>query len=157
MKELESENPKWLQTAILELGVQEVAGKRANPKIVEYLNTCKTLPDPMKQTDETAWCSAFVNWCMERAGEPGTGLANARSWINWGSPLKLPKRGCVVVLSRESAGPTAGHVGFYVGHVPNANLTGQLVQILGGNQRNRVCVDLYPEHRVIGYRWPLEL
>lgn len=152
----EESSPKWLTAAIHELGVQEIAGKMANPRIVDYLSTCKTLPDPLKQSDETAWCSAFVNWCMARSGETGTGLANARSWLKWGSPLKQPKRGCVVVFSRDNAGPTGGHVAFYLAHKKSANLTANMIEVLGGNQRNRVCVQLYPEHRVLGYRWSLE-
>lgn len=52
-------------------GTKEISGDKDNPKIVEYHQSC-TL---QANDDETAWCSAFVNWCYIIAGmilNPGT-------------------------------------------------------------------------------------
>lgn len=129
----------------MENHVQEIAGDADNPRIVEYHSTttlCAT-------DDETPWCSAFVNWCMKQAEEARTKLANARSWLTWGSELKEPQVGCVVVLKRGSS-PTSGHVGFYIETI------GDHITVLGGNQGDRVKLSLFPKSQVLGYRWPKE-
>ena len=118
----------WMPIAIREIGVREYAGSAANPRIVEYLRST-TLGEPYNSSDETYWCSTFVNWCVEKAGYEGTDSAWARSWNNWGKELETPRRGCIVVFKRGSG----GHVGFYVGE------TGNTIKVLGGNQSDSVC------------------
>lgn len=138
--------PSWYRIALAEIGVQEVQGAADNPRIQEYI-AATTLG--AHQHDETPWCSAFVNWCMRRSGGVGTGRANARSWMDWGQELHVPRLGCVAVFSRDSAGPASGHVAFFVNKT-----TRKTLRVLGGNQGNRVCVAEYPESRLLGYRWP---
>jgi uncharacterized protein (TIGR02594 family) len=134
----------WMRVAAGELGQRERAGARSNRRIARYLRGVG-LPG----CDETPWCSAFANWCMVRAGIPGSGRPNARSWLGWGTPLPLtaPRFGCVTVLRRTS-NPALGHVGFWVG-----SRAGQVL-LLGGNQDDSVCVKSYPLSRVLGLRWP---
>lgn len=135
----------WIRVAVGELGQRERAGKRRNnPRILGYLRAVG-----LEGWDETPWCAAFANWCMARAGIPGTGRATARSWLAWGTALDLtrPRFGCVTVL-RRTANPTRGHVGFWVGTRP-----GQVL-LLGGNQNDTVCVKGYPLANVLGLRWP---
>lgn len=131
----------WMDHALAELGVHEVEGTGAAARVLEYLRTT-SLPPSMAATDETPWCSAFVNWCVSRAGLKGTGSAAARSWLTWGQPLAVPARGCIVVLTRDGG----GHVAFYL------RSSGGRVQLLGGNQGNAVCVRAYDQSRVLGYR-----
>lgn len=156
----DKQTPPWLACALAEVGVQEVDGKGANQRILDYLATTN-LPTRMKSSDETAWCSAFVNWCMLRSGIRGTNLANARSWLAWGVPQIQPKRGSVVVFSRNSAGPTSGHVGFYMGEYEVTKGTmwwkkgTRVINVLGGNQQNRVCAAEYPADRLLAIRWTL--
>ncbi len=128
-----------------ELGIAEAPGPADNPRIVEY-HQATTL---LAQDDEVAWCSAFVNWCMVSAGLAGTEKANARSWLDWGSPVdpRYAPVGSVVVLWRESFDSWKGHVGFLVGQ------SSRRVALLGGNQADRVCVRDYPADRVLGARW----
>lgn len=138
----------WLDAAYTELvaGVREISGPHHNLRILEYLRST-SIGDA--GGDETAWCSAFVNWCCRIARVDGTGLANARSWVHWGTEC-TPKVGAVVVLWRGTPTSQMGHVGFLVGastHSPN-------VCILGGNQDNRVSVAAFPASRVLAYRWP---
>lgn len=139
--------PPWLAIAMLEADVSEVPGRSDNPRIVEYLQST-TIPAEFHH-DETAWCSAFVNWCMREAGIVGTNQANARSWLKWGLPLLQPRLGCVVVFSADERGPKAGHVGFYVSETPQKH-----VHVFGGNQANRVCLEPRERRRLLGYRWP---
>lgn len=133
----------WLPIALAEVGVKEFPGDGDNPRIVEYLQST-SLEAPSATQDETPWCSAFANWCVERSGYEGTDSAWARSWLTWGRAARRPRRGCIVVLSRDRG----GHVGFWVGE------TGTQVRLLGGNQGDEVRVSGYPKKRVLGYRVP---
>jgi uncharacterized protein (TIGR02594 family) len=135
----------WLGVAKIEMakGVHEIPGNSDNPRIVEYLTTVG-LPH---EHDETPWCSAFVNWCLDKVGVLGTRRANARSFLSWGSELELPTVGCVVAFSRPPD-PSHGHVAFYLGQ-DTLN-----IHVLGGNQGNSVSVASYPKSRWLAYRWP---
>jgi uncharacterized protein (TIGR02594 family) len=138
--------PLWYSIAAAELGVHELAGVTNTARILEYHATTTLHAND----DETSWCSSFCNWALMRAGIHGTNSAAARSWATWGVPLQLPKLGCVVVLERPEAGPSAGHVGFFV----RASEDGKTVHLLGGNQAGKVCGADYPAARAIAYRWP---
>jgi uncharacterized protein (TIGR02594 family) len=134
----------WLQIALAEVGVKELHGSRDNPRILEYLRSTN-LPRPLAAEDETSWCSAFVNWCVERAGFEGTDSAWARSWLHWGRAITHPKRGCIAVLKR---GVDLGHVGFFLGEA------GAEIELLGGNQKDAVSIARFPKAQVLGYRLP---
>lgn len=134
----------WWPIAQRELGVKEAAGPADNPRIVQYLRST-TLDAPTASNDETPWCSAFVNWCVEQSGYEGTNSAAARSWLHWGRSLERPTLGCIVVLTREGG----GHVGFYAGE------EGDNLLIFGGNQSNAVRVSPYAKTRLLGYRAPI--
>jgi uncharacterized protein (TIGR02594 family) len=137
--------PIWMDIAEAELGVTEIPGPEAEGRIVEYLEST-SLGHPDNQTDETPWCSAFVNWCMVQAGYQGTDSAWARSWLNWGrEPEEEEYEGCICILSR---GKGSGHVGFLT------EWDDESVILLGGNQSNQVCYATYPVSRVLGYRVP---
>jgi uncharacterized protein (TIGR02594 family) len=138
------EDPPWLKAAYGEVGIKEAAGPLDNPRVIAY-HMSTTLDKAAAQKDETPWCSSFTNWCMEQAGYRGTDSAWARSWLQWGRPLEVPQRGCVVVFSR---GTSSGHVAFFIKEV------GPNILCLGGNQSDSVCEALYPKHRLLGYRWP---
>ena len=137
-------DPPWMEVASSEVGVKEYPGNGENPRILEYLRSTN-LSAPDSARDETPWCSAFANWCVERAGYAGTDSAWARSWLNWGEAIVKPTHGCIVVLQR---GINMGHVGFYLG------VSSGRVRLLGGNQSNEVCVSTFKKSDVLGYRMP---
>jgi uncharacterized protein (TIGR02594 family) len=146
--------PEWMTIAHAEWGrgVIEVAGVSANPRILLYLASTGLKGTKLALTDSTAWCSAFMCWVLERAGFRTTRSAAARSWLKWGAPLDHPRPGCIVVFDRSDPNnPNAAHVAFYTG---NDVRTGY-INVLGGNQKNRVCVAPYKLSDVIGYRWPV--
>ena len=60
----------------LALNVKEFPGRPDNPRIVLYHSLDARRP----AEDETAWCSSFVNYCVEQAGLIGTDSKWARSW-----------------------------------------------------------------------------
>ncbi|MBI4854324.1 MAG: TIGR02594 family protein [Acidobacteria bacterium] len=133
----------WMPIALAEVGVKEFPGSGDNPRIVQYLKSTN-LGAPSSSQDETPWCSAFANWCVEQSGYEGTDSAWARSWLNWGKKTTTPERGCIVVFSRDGG----GHVAFYIGE------TADHIEVLGGNQSNEVKISMYPKSRLLGYRIP---
>jgi uncharacterized protein (TIGR02594 family) len=138
------QEPRWPTIARREIGVREHAGPQHNPRIVEYHRATSL----RASNDETAWCSSFVNWCMQQAQVDGTNHAGARSWANWGVRLTEPRIGCVAVFKRHVPGnPGAGHVAFFL------ERRGARIHVLGGNQSNSVCIGNYPAADLIGYRW----
>ena len=132
--------PNWLTIARLEIGQKEVR-KGENPRIIKYHMSTK-----LKATkDETPWCSSFVCFCLESAGYKSTRNAWARSFVAWGSKLKEPKLGCIVVFKR---GEDSGHVGFFISE------SKLKIKVLGGNQKNSVCISEYNKSDLLTYRWP---
>ncbi len=131
----------WLKVGFGELNTTELADPKENHRILTYLRSCEFLDDGYKDSDETAWCSAFMNWSVEKAGYAGTNSAWALSWKNWGQPASK-RRGRIAVFERYvtdgDVTHTRGHVGFYLGMVD-----GQ-ISLLGGNQSNSVSIGLYP-------------
>ena len=134
----------WMEFALREYGIRGISARGRTVNVVAYLRATGV----GRSNDETAWCSAFVNWCMLMASFPGTGKANARSWLDWGGiSLEFPVYGSVVVLWREKRNGALGHVGFFVG------MDGDNLLLLGGNQGNAVSVRRYSKERVVGIRW----
>jgi len=134
----------WFDIAIQEIGVKEVTGNGDNPRVVDYLRSTN-LGAPDSSNDETPWCSAFVNWCVEKSGNAGTDSAWARSWLNWGRKTDIPVVGGIVVFER---GASSGHVAFFV------SKTATTIKVLGGNQSDSVRITDYPISRLLGYRVP---
>jgi uncharacterized protein (TIGR02594 family) len=137
------QQPSWMAEAWRELGQSERAGPMHNPRIVAMFDE---LGHP-NQTDETAWCAAFVGACLERAGIASTRSLRARSYEAWDVPVAAPAAGAVAVLRRGSD-PALGHVGFLVG------TTESHVFLLGGNQSNAVTVAPFDRALVLDYRAP---
>ncbi|HYD98398.1 MAG TPA: TIGR02594 family protein [Alphaproteobacteria bacterium] len=131
--------------AEMSLGVREAPGDQNNPRIVMYHATTTGGASP----DQIAWCSSFVNYCVEQAGLKGTDSKWAKSWHDkkWGVDVTSnPAEGDIVVFGRTKVGTEEerGHVGFYLGR------EGDSIRVLGGNQGQRVCIDLYPANGIKG-------
>ena len=137
-------NSEIISIALDEIGIKEVAGKKDNPEVLKYFNDIGF--DGAKLKDETAWCSAFVNWVAQEANLNGTGKLNARSWLNVGTEVTIPEKGDVVVFWREKKQSWKGHVAFFIRE------TESFIYVLGGNQNNQVKISAYPKNRLLGYR-----
>jgi len=103
-----------------------------------------------------AYCAAFVNWCLARAGFPGNNSAGANSLSAWGRATRgnKPAYGAVAVVHF----PTGGfHVTFVAGR---ASQPGQalLIATLGGNQghSHEVSRSHLPAQWVKNYRFPID-
>jgi uncharacterized protein (TIGR02594 family) len=142
--------PAWMKIARGEIGQKEIAGSQHNPRIIQYHATT-TLK---ATTDETAWCSSFVNWCLKQAGVVGTNSAAAASWVNWG--VECPARtGAITVIynaaaANSSLSVSGNHVGFLVEE------TATHYSLLGGNQSDQVKISNFPKSKwkLKAYRWP---
>lgn len=137
--------PAWLARALAYLGQIEIKGNEHNPLIIGWWEKIKT----QFRDDETPWCAAFVGGVLAELGYTPQYSASARSYLKWGSELKGPRLGAVVVFWRGKQDGWSGHVGFITGRDRNGNLL-----VVGGNQGDRVSVASFPLSRVLGYRWP---
>lgn len=134
------------------VGIKEVAGATSNAHVLAMLR----LDAAWVEDDQTAWCSAFVNYVCWLLGLPRSKSLAARSWLSVGQsvPLSDARVGFdVVVLTRgtgKQPGPeiiaAPGHVGFYAGLDPKG------VLILGGNQGDAVSLAPFPRARILGIR-----
>jgi uncharacterized protein (TIGR02594 family) len=135
--------PMDVARAELALDVREIPGAQNNPRITMYHATTAGGAAP----DETAWCSSFVNYCVRQAGLTGTDSKWARSWHDdhWGRDVtSSPQDGDIVVWRRQAQGVDGGHVGFYV------DSDDDTIQVLGGNQGNRISITRYPRNEQMG-------
>lgn len=136
--------PAWLAEARRWMGLREIAGPRSNPKILEWGRAASDL----YRDDDTPWCGAFV-FAQFAAVLPDEPLPVnplwARGWARFGVALESPAPGALLVFER---GPSAGHVGFYVGEDASR------FRVLGGNQSNAVSETWIAKRRLIAIRWP---
>lgn len=105
---------------------------RWNPVIKGFFDATKTNPNG----DTTAWCAAFVNYCLMKAAtdktlpsnsSERTKSAGSKSFRKWGKETNSPKPGDLVVFINKKD-TTYGHVGFFLAEKDDDIL------VLGGNQ-----------------------
>jgi uncharacterized protein (TIGR02594 family) len=127
-----------------------------DPHILTYFQATDFRPLPTSTT--VPWCGAFAAFCMSTSGNTTAaasvpaGAALAANWKDWGAELSpgspdIPQ-GAVVVLSAGENTGGSGHVGFFVQF-----LDGDKVQLLGGNQSNRVQRTGFAKSRIAAIRW----
>jgi len=133
----------WLRIAYGEFGTREIPGAQHNPKIVEYLMSTDLAQKYSSLPDETDWCSAFLTWCVKKAGlvSPNTALVNP--WRSWGKASNPPQRGAVTTFLWDDGW---AHASIYLGEV------GNYVVCLGGNQSDAVWFSVYHKKYVTSYR-----
>jgi uncharacterized protein (TIGR02594 family) len=146
------DDPAWLQEAFSVLGLSEIAGSRHEKRILAMY---RAAGHPEIKDDETAWCAAFVNWCLSQAGIDGTGSLMARSFVKYGKGLHrtdtIP-RGAIAIWPRGA--PPSGHVNIVL------HDDGAYVWCIGGNQskagtNGAVTIGRYAKGQAVAYRWPL--
>jgi uncharacterized protein (TIGR02594 family) len=144
----------WMKVADEEFKakVKRVPGKAANPHIIEYFKETG-LGKKDAGTDETAWCAAFCNWCLVKAGYKGTHDALAASFRHWGRATRgnKPALGAVALIRFPDG---RHHVTFVAGQ----DKSGVRLATLGGNQGNNSAVthSHVPTAWVVCYRYPAD-
>lgn len=137
---------KWIDIAMTYLGQREIKGPKHNSLILRWWEKMKA---PYRD-DETAWCGAFIGGVMVESGFAAYPKgAGARNWLQYGRKIVQPAVGCIVIFWRGSRSGWSGHVGLVVGKDQSGNL-----MVLGGNQKDMVCISPFDRERVLGYVWP---
>lgn len=124
-------------------GLTEIPGEENNPQILTFFHSAGK---KWVQDDETAWCSAFMNFIGIECGCEYSGKLDARSWLNIGREKKFPQLGDIVIFWRETKDSWKGHVGLFVSRNES------VVYCLGGNQDNQVNIKPYPKNQILGFR-----
>lgn len=142
-KEDNIETSDWIKIAKGELGVKEAAGKRNNPRVLQYHAVSGGFSE-----DSVPWCGSFVNFVMLKAGYKGPKYpARAKSWLNFGKSSGEPILGSIAVKSRKGG----GHVCFVLGK----DKSGKYLYCLGGNQSDAVNIKKYPKNVFLDFRVPI--
>jgi uncharacterized protein (TIGR02594 family) len=136
----------WYNEAHKLIGVSEISGGKHNPLIIRMFAVSG---HDWVSDDETAWCAAFANYCLETSGWKGTGKLNARSFLDWGKEADKVEQGVIAVFTRGDPNGWQGHVAFCTGKVKSGQ-----IEVLGGNQSNSVNKRWYPREKLLGLRWP---
>lgn len=112
--------------------------RRSNPLILAFLHEATDdAPAGTEQTDQTAWCAAFVNWCLIRCGKQGTRSCSSGSFRCSGEVASTPSYGDIAVLKNHGYNEPCsgkGHVGFLVSLDQQASRA----SVLGGNTSNKI-------------------
>ena len=127
------------------LGVKELPGDHADsPFIMSML----TLDSEWPEHDEIPWCSAFCNYVTWLLRLPRSKSLAARSWARVGTTVALEDAvpGFDIVVLSRGANPAHGHVGFYAGQDRGH------IELLGGNQGNRVSLAPFSIERLVAVR-----
>lgn len=132
-----------VKIALAEYGTKGILGKNSNKQVLKYF---RDIGFSGITDDDTAWCTAFMNWCLLQAGYKGTGKLNARSFLTYGSETKKPVLGDIVVLWRDDPNSWTGHVGLFVA------MSDTSVWVLGGNQDNMVNIKAFPKSQILSFR-----
>ena len=134
---------RLLNMALSQYDVSEIAGTRHNNIIVNYF---KEIGFEWVKDDETAWCSAFMNWCCFKCDLPMSNKLTARSWLTVGNEVMVPEVGDQVIFWRDKIDSWKGHIALFIKEDEN------FTYVIGGNQSNKVCIKPYYKKRVLGYR-----
>jgi uncharacterized protein (TIGR02594 family) len=118
---------------------------RANPVIVSFFKaTNYGSPDG----DQTKWCAAFMNWCLQRVGRKSTRSASSGSFRCFGDDATAPREGDIAVfknLGQNAPCSGSGHVAFFLRRNEGR------VEVIGGNQGNKIRVSTYSAQEKDGY------
>ncbi|UCI21372.1 hypothetical protein FJ970_10615 [Mesorhizobium sp. B2-1-8] len=121
----------------------------------------QSIGQPLRDADAIPpWCGAFAGFCVNTASPvllktiKGNPLS-AGSWQSFGNEsIQLgdpnPPRGAIVVLSPDKNSSSASHVGFFSRYLGSDNAQ---VELLGGNQSDRVTLTKFDRSKIIVIRW----
>ena len=140
----------WIKEAREHNGLKEIVGGKHNPTLLAMLKVMGSFSSESRawwQDDETPWCGLFVGYTQGIAGRYVIKeWFRAKSWqSDQLTKLDKPAYGCIVTFTREGG----GHVGYVIGQDKQGNL-----MVLGGNQRNMVCILPFAVKRATCYYWP---
>jgi|TARA_R110001606_G_scaffold158869_1_gene302743 uncharacterized protein (TIGR02594 family) len=99
------------------------------------------------------WCAAFVNAVLDESGIQSNRTHKypftARAFLDWGIPVTEPQPGDLVIFPRGNQG-WQGHVGFYLSTISINGV--EYYHVLGGNQSNKVSIEMFRANKSLGIR-----
>ena len=122
---------KLVLTALSFYGEAETAGHGSNPTILGWIK--KFFRSSASDDSTTPWCGIFMAQVFGTCGFPAPSVpARASSWGDVGTAVltKDLQLGDVLVFDREGG----MHVALFI------SMQRGVIQCLGGNQGNRVCI-----------------
>lgn len=140
--------PRTIDEGLKLLGTAEVVGRGSNKTILAWRDELNAAGVKIEgySDDSVPWCGLLAAIVVHRAGKAVvSGPLWARNWANFGTGVKAPGLGDVLVFSRGGA----GHVGFYIGQDDTA------YHVLGGNQGDKVSITRVEIARCIARRRPI--
>lgn len=149
-RKAQEEQAPWMKVAHSYLGLREVlTDGTLNPTVREFFRATRY---PMDQVNVvTPWCSSFGCAVVSQVGIVSPRSARARDWLSWGIGLSRPIYGSMLVFIRGDASKMQGHFGFCDATPAEGS---SVIDCLGGNQANSVCVRSKPRAELLGIRWP---
>jgi len=155
------------------LGIVERAGDASHPFVQTAL---WRVGMGLDASDEIAWCSGLATLVLETIGIPPStsiklgpgrivGKAAARSYLRWGRAVERAdwRRGDVCVFKRggndqpgKDVLDAQGHVAFFLelleGGAGAAGVSGPMVRVVGGNQKNQITIADFPLAQLLDVR-----
>ena len=125
------------------LGAHEVTDRQ---KINQYLKEGGIDLDAAT----TAWCAAFVNASLAKAGIKGSGSNLATDFATWGTavdPAQVAKGDVLVDTRGNAPGSKGGHAGIATGQT-RQGANGLEIEMVSGNSGNKVTKSWYSASRL---------
>lgn len=134
--------PPWMAEMHRKMGLNEV---RDNAALSEWLRSFgRYLGNPK----DLPWCGDAVESCVAKTLPDEPLPSNpfwAQAWAKFGKDVGAPIVGSIGVIRWTAS---SGHVGIVAG------VSGDRVNLLGGNQSNAINVSSFPRSKFIAFRWP---
>lgn len=133
--------PPWMYEMHRRLGLDEV---KDNASLIDFLKIGRYLGNPKN----LPWCGDAMESVIAKTLKDEPLPANPFFAMNWktfgiASPCKP---GAIGVIKWSDK---AGHVTIVCGETENGDVIG-----LGGNQRNKISISVFPRRKFIAFRWP---
>ena len=133
-----------LTIALGELGQHEIPGAAQNPRIREYERGARRNGLPVADSEDVAWCAAFVGWCTAKAAIFGEKTSPWRISVAeiWQDAIHLgtakaatyvPQPGDLILFKRNGQDPRNGGQG-HVCIVETSPDSNGLFTTIGGNE-----------------------
>lgn len=133
--------PPWMAELHRRMGLHEV---RDNAAVIAFMKIGRYLGNPR----DLPWCGDAVESAIAKT-LPAEPLPSnpfwAQGWAKFGVDASGPLVGSVGVIRWNAR---SGHVGFVAG------VSGDKVNLLGGNQSNAINIRSFPRSKFIAFRWP---
>lgn len=134
--------PPWMAEMNRRAGLHEV---RDNSALSDWLRSWgRYLGNPK----DLPWCGDAVESCVAKTLPDEPLPSNpfwAQAWAKFGIDARGPIVGAIGVIRWTGS---SGHVGIVAG------ISGDRVNLLGGNQSNSINVSSFPRSKFIAFRWP---